>query len=417
MSNHEPPESQKPKEHQETTDQKAARSKKSEEASPDGASTSLAGSWSPVTKIISDNNAAIKKAIGGLSLDLYGGGGLLGDSLKKATFGSIIGNSLPGIIWPQENQMTEAVRKMIDQNQSRDLELDSEVRSLRKKAREQTDKIREQAEDHAKNKETIENLKKTVARLDKIQEIQYLLNSVSPRAASKIYEDKEFRNKFTSNSQTFVVSIDIRRSTELMLKARTPKDFAEFVTTLCGDLIDILKGNLGVVDKFTGDGILAFFPLFFTGEDAGYFAMKSATEANAAFRKRYKEFRSSFSVILDEVGLGIGIDYGEVQLVQVTGALTIVGAPVVYACRMGGAPAGCIYLNQGAYDEMDKRYPHLIQTKETTLLIKGDGALLAYDVSLNERIHKPNLPEWLESPKWDIQDSSSTNVDESSEKP
>lgn len=367
-----------------------------------GAVSNIIGGLYPMGNVLADHNAAMKKALGGISTTFYGGGPL-SEALHKGSFGSILGNAFSGASWAagSDGQVSDTIRKMVGENQTRDLELESKVTALRQQAREQADLIRQQAENSAKSEETIEELNQTVARLDKIREIQYLLTSVSPEAGAKIYEDEEFRNKFTSNSQTYVVSVDIRRSTELMLKSKNPKAFAEFVTTLCGELVDIFKRNVGVVDKFTGDGILAFFPDFYSGHDAGYFALKSATEANEAFRRLYRKFRSSFTVILDEVGLGIGIDYGEVQLVQVAGALTIVGNPVVYACRMGGAPAGRIYLNQGAYDEIDRKYPHLIQTKETTLSIKGDGALLAYDVNLTERPHTATFPEWLEQPKAD----------------
>src|SRR5437879_4747931 len=39
----------------------------------------------------------------------------------------------------------------------------------------------------------------------------------------------------------------------------------------------------------------------------------------------------SFSSIRKDVGLGIGIDYGDVSLVSQMGGITVVGAPVVYA--------------------------------------------------------------------------------------
>jgi hypothetical protein len=38
---------------------------------------------------------------------------------------------------------------------------------------------------------------------------------------------------------------------------------------------------------------------------------------------------------LKDTGLGIGIDFGATRLVQMAGGLSVVGAPVVYACRLG----------------------------------------------------------------------------------
>ena len=37
-----------------------------------------------------------------------------------------------------------------------------------------------------------------------------------------------------------------------------------------------ITDSYGVFDKFTGDGILAFFPEFFSGPDAGFLAIRAA---------------------------------------------------------------------------------------------------------------------------------------------
>jgi class 3 adenylate cyclase len=180
-----------------------------------------------------------------------------------------------------------------------------------------------------------------------------------------------------------------------MLKARSPKLFADFITTLCGDLEDIFKRNWAVVDKFTGDGILAFFPEFFSGPDAGFLALRAAKQANDAFSRRYREFRTSFTTILNDVGLGTGIDYGKVHQVRMAGALTIVGQPVVYACRMGGAPAGKILMNQPAFEVISSRYENLTMIDETLISIKAEGDLVAYAVRLLNKDFTPESPGWI----------------------
>lgn len=342
----------------------------------------------PFQKLLREQSEAIKNALGSSLLGIPS----IGDSLGKVTFGSLLN---PIVHNSTDKQITDSIKRYIGEDQSRDLQLEKEIDSLREQARSQGEEIRRRTANNEKDSKEIENLRKIVEEMQRKQDIQHLLNSVSAEAGPKIESDDEFRRKFTSDSFSFVVSVDIRRSTELMLKARTPKLFADFITTLCGDLVDIFKRNLGVVDKFTGDGILAFFPDFYSGEDAGYLALRAAAEATQAFEVRYRQFRSSFSVILSDVGLGIGIDYGDVHLVRMAGALTIVGQPVVYACRMGGAPAGRIYLNQGAYDQISDRYAHLVNIQETTISIKGDGALVAYDVALTGRGHSPCSPAWL----------------------
>lgn len=49
-----------------------------------------------------------------------------------------------------------------------------------------------------------------------------------------------------------------RLSTELMLKAREPRLYAEFIITLAKRLRQSVLDNYGVFGKFTDDGILAF---------------------------------------------------------------------------------------------------------------------------------------------------------------
>jgi len=105
-------------------------------------------------------------------------------------------------------------------------------------------------------------LQATYSELEEKARLGFLLNRVNQDAQRILLQSKEFRDKFLNSEscEVFVVSVDIRRSTELMLKARSPKQFASFITTLCKQLINIVTDNYGVIDKFTGDGILAFFP-------------------------------------------------------------------------------------------------------------------------------------------------------------
>ena len=191
------------------------------------------------------------------------------------------------------------------------------------------------------------------------------------------------------------MSVDIRRSTELMLQARQPDQFARFITTLCNDLMSEVKDSFGVVDKFTGDGILAVFPEFFSGADAPYRAVTVASRCHEVFARNYRAFRSSFRSVLMNVGLGIGIDYGTLHFVQIAGGLTVVGQPVVFACRLAGCPPGKTLLNQPAYERVSEGFSGNIFAKETELDIKHQGPVLAYEITLNQLPYEPRVPDWL----------------------
>jgi len=238
-----------------------------------------------------------------------------------------------------------------------------------------------------------------------------LLARVDPRAWELLLKSAGFREKFFSNEErnAFVVSIDIRRSTELMLKARTPALFAEFISHLCLDLIDIIKRNFGVFDKFTGDGILAFFPEFFSGQDAGIHAVTAALRCHAAFEAHYTRSRGCFSSVLLDTGLGIGIDYGATRVLQMADGLTVVGQPVVYACRMGAAPAGKTYINQPAYEKIRDGSKGTFHFSDERLEIKHEGLLLAYSVRSTGSEPEPRMPDWLPKSALESQESQVTN--------
>jgi class 3 adenylate cyclase len=274
--------------------------------------------------------------------------------------------------------------------------LESEMTRLRSEINEKAQALSEQTLD-AKEKETqIGQLKTQLDSLAEKQRLSHLLNRVGTPAQQKLLDSVEFRSQFDRDSPcpAYVLSIDIRRSTELMLKARDAKLFAQFLMSLAGKLRQVVLDHYGIFDKFTGDGILAFFPEFYSGSDAGYFALKAASACHDEFVSHYESHKHCFVSVLREIGLGIGLDYGWVQVVQLGGDFTVVGTPVVYACRMGGADAGHTYVNQPAFEQLFERYSAICDFDKCEIDIKHEGRTLAYSVQLNGKEHEPTLPDW-----------------------
>jgi class 3 adenylate cyclase len=277
------------------------------------------------------------------------------------------------------------------------LELQREINDLRQQITDNLNQLQTERKTREQSEAEAAKLKQDYETLKQKEELAFLLDRVTPRAHDVLLSNEAFRGKFSSSQEcgAFVVSIDIRRSTELMLKARRPDLFAQFMTNICRNLQTLVKDNYGIFDKFTGDGILAFFPEFFSGGDAGYRAITAAQHAQSMFVTQYKDSRNFFTAILSEVGLGIGIDYGKVHVIPVAGGLTVVGAAVVYACRLGKAPAGKILLNQGAYERISEKYSSLCFLGETELDIKHEGRLLCYDLQLTNKPFTPTDPAWM----------------------
>lgn len=247
-------------------------------------------------------------------------------------------------------------------------------------------KLGRELQESNKSKGELENEYKRLIERAKLlgekQELGYILNRVSQNMHVRIKEDHQFRERFFHGKTcaAFVVSMDIRKSTSLMLKARTPDQFAEFITGLCEELKQVIFKNNGVFDKFTGDGILAFFPDFMNEKNSEAVA-RAAWECHEVFRSHYDGHRKCFSAIMVDTGLAIGVDYGNVNIVQFGSDLSIVGEPVVYACRFGSGNPGSTLCNQPAIEKMVLEIGGILNINEVVISVKHEGDFLAYNVS------------------------------------
>lgn len=280
----------------------------------------------------------------------------------------------------------------------------SKINELEKKLKQTTSKLKElENKNESLESQTLEY--KTLMRDKKSEEDELLLYKQRGHIISRIngieladiLKSEEFFKEFEhlKDIDAVVISIDIRKSTELMLKAVTPQDFAIFITKLSELLSTIVTLNFGVFDKFTGDGILAFFPKFLTGDNALLYALKTATECHKLFEVHYKNHEFSFQVFNKSIGLGIGIECGKVALVNNGVELTVVGAPVVYACRLGGAPSYTTLIGQKAMQTIIEKYDNYVEVENDELEIKHEGVIGVYKLKKLK-----NLDNVLEIPDW-----------------
>ena len=278
----------------------------------------------------------------------------------------------------------------------RKIDLEYEITQLKRELREKTSKLKEEELEKQELKAEKRKVHDLLEELDAKQKINHILPRICEEAGEKLFTDEGFKQRFNNKHayDTVVLSIDIRRSTELMLKARKPELFSKFITELSEKLSKIIIDNYGIFDKFTGDGILAFFPKFYSGEKAIVRALKASQECHQIFKEHYWNSRACFNVFVKDVGLGIGVDYGNVTLVNTNNELTVVGIPVVYACRMSGAKAGDTLLNQPAKEELIRQYQHNLKIVESEINIKNEGLTLAYKVEFVSEINIQDDFEW-----------------------
>ncbi len=213
-----------------------------------------------------------------------------------------------------------------------------------------------------------------------------LLRDVGSDVAQVLRPDAEI-------DECWVVSVDIRRSTELMLKAKSARHFSAFVTDLCHSLRRIIVAHYGVFDKFTGDGILAFFPRKYAGDAVASWVVRATDACHKVFRSTYEASRAAFRTVID-TGLGIGVDVGSVRLVDIGDGVSVVGDPVVYACRFGSANAGETLVNQTAAELLTERCLSEVSLESFVHEIKHEGKVWAYRLQLREGVSPPLPPGW-----------------------
>jgi adenylate cyclase len=292
---------------------------------------------------------------------------------------------------------SSGILNLLDPPSEQIRKLERDVAKYREELNQQRAALHDEKQSREQLEAKLEQFKKTQGNLRNTEELTFILARILPALHAKLMASEPIRKKFFEvgvAQNSYVLAIDIRRSTDLMLKARRPEHFAAFMTDLCDQLAASVKSHFGIFDKFTGDGILAFFPEFFTGSDAGYHAVAAAHEATTIFSQCYKAHRPSFKSVLTDVGLTAGIDYGPVHLVRVADGLTVVGEPVVYACRLSTGPADRVLLNQAAFEKISTSYNRFFYIAESTLEIKHEGSMLCYDVKMgNDRLDS-KLPKW-----------------------
>ncbi|XDD52168.1 adenylate/guanylate cyclase domain-containing protein [Leptospira sp. WS92.C1] len=253
---------------------------------------------------------------------------------------------------------------------------------------------------NAEKDKIIQELEYNYNKITAHNEVIHISSRIHDAAGDMLLEDKGFRKEYfgKNNFDAVVFSLDIRRSTDLMLDARTPEMYSKFISKLTNTLKQCVLENYGVFDKFTGDGILAFFSKKYTGEQAILYALRASIEAHRIFRDLILENRNSFNILLDEIGLGIGIDFGSVYGYETNSDFSIVGSPVVYACRFSGTLAGSTLLNIGAIEELKQIIPEdCLSLTETKLPIKNKGTATGYFVNLDWNRIELNHPAWLKN--------------------
>jgi len=196
-----------------------------------------------------------------------------------------------------------------------------------------------------------------------------------------------------SKLEACILSLDIRKSTTLMLNAKSPSAFAIFVQQFQAEMRSEVIQNFGIFDKFTGDGILSFFPSFYSGPSAHLLALRVAKKAQHVFQKHFQQTIQNFYSIPSGIGIGAGIDFGEVEVLDTGTCRTVVGVPVVYACRLASGASGTVLLNHNAQRLVFRDTQFAGESVD--FQIKGGDSIKVFDFSTMPDC-KAKDPDWIE---------------------
>ncbi len=174
------------------------------------------------------------------------------------------------------------------------------------------------------------------------------------------YIKKTGRNPLeTSQQRVSVLFFDIRNSTGIAEKL-SPDQFASFLSDILTDIMDLIYGCQGSVNKILGDGIMATFgvPLS-TGTDS-FHAVEAALHIRD-YLKTFNDVRPDF--LIQPVAAGIGIATGTV-FAGVIGSVrrqeyTVLGDAVNIASRLESLTkqAGeTILLDETTFQEVRETY-------------------------------------------------------------
>ena len=139
---------------------------------------------------------------------------------------------------------------------------------------------------------------------------------------------------------------------------KSPEMVHGFLSEYLESMAGIIFAHGGTVDKFMGDGILAFFGDPFEQPDHAARCVGAAIAMQRKVRELAEKWRPIVGI---ELKIRIGINTGKVIVGNLGSKTrieyTVIGATVNLAQRMeGGAPVGGIMLAEDAYRDVEGRF-------------------------------------------------------------
>lgn len=154
-----------------------------------------------------------------------------------------------------------------------------------------------------------EALRLEQARREKQQVEETFARYMGPQLVEHVLSHEPGLMARRERRQAVVMYADLRNSTEGMLTKVTPDEAIERLNQFFTTMMDIALQNEGTVFELTGDELLVGFNAPFDQPNAPFLALKTAV----IMQHRFNELRQAwYQQLGTQVGLGIGIDQGDV---------------------------------------------------------------------------------------------------------
>jgi class 3 adenylate cyclase len=176
---------------------------------------------------------------------------------------------------------------------------------------------------------------------------------VSPKAIEEILDDPEGKLGLGGKRRRIVVLfVDVRGFSSFAEK-RTPEEVVTTMNRYLAVMTDALNAHEGILDKYTGDGLMALFLVEEQTEgDDVLRAVRASQEMAKAVQELAKTIREEGG---DELAVGMGLHYGEAVVGMVGHPTrqinyTALGHTVVVSARLQAlASGGEIILSEAVY--------------------------------------------------------------------
>jgi class 3 adenylate cyclase len=164
------------------------------------------------------------------------------------------------------------------------------------------------------------------------------------------------------HQQVSVLFFDIRNSTGIA-EQLAPKLFAQFLNDILTDIMDLVCGARGSVNKILGDGLLAVFGAPVSSGDDAFNAVKVGLEVQN-YLQTYNDVRPDY--LIHPIEAGVGIATGQV-FAGIIGSVhrqeyTVLGDPVNVASRLESLTRYCpdkVLMDEGTYQLIKGRFDTL----------------------------------------------------------